>query len=100
MSPFLPVIYLVREGKAKVSLCLAKHHAMKTYWGSGDTATRVLNLGIAQSVQRLGYGLGILLFTTVSRKVLGPTQLPSQWVPGALSLGVKRTGREADYSPP
>jgi hypothetical protein len=23
-----------------------------------------------------------------------------QWVPGALSLGVKRPGREADYSPP
>jgi hypothetical protein len=31
---------------------------------------------------------------------LGPTQLPIQWVPGALSLGVKRAGREADYSPP
>jgi hypothetical protein len=23
-----------------------------------------------------------------------------QWVPGALSLGVKRSGREADHSPP
>jgi hypothetical protein len=23
-----------------------------------------------------------------------------QWVPGALSLGVKRPGREADHSPP
>jgi hypothetical protein len=23
-----------------------------------------------------------------------------QWVPGALSLGTKRPGREADYSPP
>jgi hypothetical protein len=29
---------------------------------------------------------------------LGPTQPPKQWVPGALSLGVKRPGREADYS--
>jgi hypothetical protein len=29
---------------------------------------------------------------------LGPTQPPIQWVPGALSLGVKRLGREADYS--
>jgi hypothetical protein len=26
--------------------------------------------------------------------------LPIQWVPGALFLGVKRQGREADYSPP
>jgi len=25
---------------------------------------------------------------------------PIQWVPGALSLGVKRSGREADHSPP
>jgi hypothetical protein len=30
----------------------------------------------------------------------GPTQPPIQWVPGALSLGVKRPGREADHSPP
>jgi hypothetical protein len=28
------------------------------------------------------------------------TQLPVQWVPGALSLGVKWPGREADNSPP
>jgi hypothetical protein len=31
---------------------------------------------------------------------LGPTQPPTQWVPGVLSLGVKRRGREADHSPP
>jgi hypothetical protein len=40
------------------------------------------------------------IFTTVSRPVLGPTQPPIQWVPGSLSLGVKRLGREADHSPP
>jgi hypothetical protein len=45
-------------------------------------------------------GLGNFLFTTASRTALGPTQPPSQWVPGALSLGVKRPGREADHSPP
>jgi hypothetical protein len=45
-------------------------------------------------------GLGILLFDTVSRSALGPTQPPIRWVPGALSLGVKRLGREADHSPP
>jgi hypothetical protein len=37
--------------------------------------------------------LGIFLFTTASRTALGPTQPPIQWVPGALSLGVKRPGR-------
>jgi hypothetical protein len=44
--------------------------------------------------------LGIFLFTTASRTVLGPTQPPIQWVPGALSLGVKRPEREDDHSPP
>jgi hypothetical protein len=28
----------------------------------------------------------------------GPTQPPIQWEPGALSMGVKRPGREADHS--
>jgi hypothetical protein len=67
---------------------------------------------IAQSVQRwaagwtigvLGFdfrrGLGIFLFTTASRTVLGPTQPPIQWVTGALSLAVKWAKREADHSP-
>jgi hypothetical protein len=68
---------------------------------------------IAQSVHRwatgwtigvLGFdsrrGLGIFLFTTASRQALGPTQPSTQWIPGALSLGVKRPGREADHLPP
>jgi hypothetical protein len=32
-------------------------------------------------------GLGIFLFTITSRTTLGPTQPPTQWVTGALSLG-------------
>jgi hypothetical protein len=36
----------------------------------------------------------------VSRPALGFTQLPIQWVPTALSLGVKRPGCEANHSPP
>jgi hypothetical protein len=39
-------------------------------------------------------GLGIFLFTTVSRTALGPTQPPIQWVAGVLSLGVERPARE------
>jgi hypothetical protein len=34
------------------------------------------------------------------RPALGPTQSPIQWVPGALSPGVKQPGLEADHSPP
>jgi hypothetical protein len=37
-------------------------------------------------------GFDVRPFTTASRTALGPTQPPIQWVPGALSLGVKRPG--------
>jgi hypothetical protein len=41
------------------------------------------------------------LATAVSRPALAPPPQPLiQWAPGALSLGVKRQGREADHSPP
>jgi hypothetical protein len=39
-------------------------------------------------------------FITSSRTALGSTQAPIQWVQGALSLGVKWPGREADHSHP
>jgi hypothetical protein len=45
-------------------------------------------------------GLGIFLFDTMSRPAPGPTQPPLQWVPGAVSPGINRPGREADHSPP
>jgi len=45
-------------------------------------------------------GLGIFLFTTVSRLALRHTQPPIQWALWALSLGIKRPGREADRLPP
>jgi hypothetical protein len=61
----------------------------------------VVRFGTAQSVVWLCYGhndrdsiLGrgqrSLLFTTVSRPAVGPSQPPIQWVPTALSAGVRR----------
>jgi hypothetical protein len=44
--------------------------------------------------------ISIFIFTTAFRTALGPTQPPIQWVPDALSVGLKRPGREADHSPP
>jgi hypothetical protein len=43
---------------------------------------------------------GNFLFTTASRTALGPTRPPVHWIPGVLSLGVKRLGPEADHWPP
>jgi hypothetical protein len=41
------IIPIKAKGKVKVklSLCLTKHHAMKTYWGSGGIALYILDLG-------------------------------------------------------
>jgi hypothetical protein len=43
---------------------------------------------------------GVYWIYVLHDRVLGPTQPPIQWERGALSLGVKRPGREADHSPP
>jgi hypothetical protein len=68
------------------------------------------NLGLTGAGIATGYGLddrgvgvrvpvGSRILFTSSTPDLGFTQ-PIQWVPGALSPGVKRPGREADHSPP
>jgi hypothetical protein len=49
---------------------------------------------------RVPVGSRIFLFSAFSRPALGPTELPIQWVPGALSPGVKRPGCEADHPTP
>jgi hypothetical protein len=54
----------------------------------------------------MGYGLDGLcsipgnarFFSSPQR--LGPIESPIQWVPGALSPGIKRLGCEVDHSPP
>jgi hypothetical protein len=61
---------------------------------------RALELaGSCENKTELSDSMGIFLFITMSRMSLGPTQPPIQWVPGALSLGVKWPGHEADHSP-
>jgi hypothetical protein len=38
-------LYLNIKEKVKFSLCLTKHHVMKTYRGSGGIAPSILDLG-------------------------------------------------------
>jgi hypothetical protein len=70
-------------------------------WGSRDSAVGITT-GHRLDGQRIGMQIpvGSRIFSMSSRLVLGPTQPPIQWVPGALSLGVKWPGHEADHSPP
>jgi hypothetical protein len=77
---FLQYLYKSRDGSVGIALG----------YGLDDRGSRV----------RFPVGLGIFLFTTESVTALGPTQPPIQWIPWALSLEVKRPGREADHSPP
>jgi hypothetical protein len=72
--------------------------------GGGESVSYFLFLAMS-----LGYGLddrcSMVRFPAGAGNFslhtpLGPTQPPIQWVPGALFLRVKRTGREADHSPP
>jgi hypothetical protein len=73
---------------------------MNEWYKEGKTVYYVWNKTAV--VVKLGFesrqGLGIFLFTTASRQALGPIQPPIRWVPGALSLGLKRLGREGDHS--
>jgi hypothetical protein len=68
-----------------------------------DTPSYIFFASVRWTIGVLGFDsrreLGIFLFAA-SRMALGPTQPPTQWVPGYLSLGVKRQGREVDHSPP
>jgi hypothetical protein len=68
--------------------------------------SRNSSVGIATSYWLDDRGVGVrvpvgsIIFSTSSRPALGSTQPPIQWVPGALSPGVERPGREAHQSPP
>jgi hypothetical protein len=78
------------------------HDLYRSFKSHDSSVGIALGFGLDDWGSRVRFpsGLGIFLFTSASRTALGPTQHPIQWVPGALSMGVKRSGCEADHSPP
>jgi hypothetical protein len=68
------------------------------YYGAGIATT--LRAGRQRGRSSSPGKVKNFIFSTSSRPALGCTQLTTQWVPEALSSGVKRPVREADHSPP
>jgi hypothetical protein len=104
ISALVPVSRVKNETETTSTRC-TRRLEKNTYCGDLHFVLSVgITLGYGLDDRGLRFdsrrGLGIFLFTTESRTVLGPTQPPIQWVPGSLSLRVKRQGREAEHSPP
>jgi hypothetical protein len=85
--------------EAKESICSSREQRK-----SRDSSVGIaLGYGLDDRGSRVRFPAGAVNFslpTTASRTDPGPTQPPIQWVTGALSLGVKRPGRESDHSSP
>jgi hypothetical protein len=83
--PFFPIVYISLNSKL----------------GSRDSSVGIA-LGYELDDRRFEswQGLRIFRFIIESRSALGPTHPHIQRLPGTLSLGVKRLGREPDHSPP
>jgi hypothetical protein len=93
--------------ESHVARILEMRYAYRILFGKDEGKIRDSSVGIA-----LGYGLNDrgsrVRFPARAgnfslhraQNSSGPTQPPIQWVPGAISLEVKRPGHEADRSPP
>jgi hypothetical protein len=81
-----------------MALCSVKHRIRFSWWSRDSSVVWRLATGWMMGV-RVPAGAGNFSLTT-PRPALGSTQPPIQWVPGALSLEVKRPGRETDHSLP
>jgi hypothetical protein len=52
-----------------------------------------------QSTVRIAAKKAVFYFSKMSRPAVGPSQPPTEWYAGSF-LGVERSGRVADHSPP
>jgi hypothetical protein len=60
----------------------------------------VVGIATGYGLDDRGVGVRVPVRSRIFSSPQRPTQPPIQWVPKALSPGVKRQGREADRSPP
>jgi hypothetical protein len=74
-------------------------HPENTHYLRNSSVGIALGYGLDDRGFESRQGLGIFFFI-VSRPALGPSQPSIGWVPGALFLGIKRPGHEADHSTP
>jgi hypothetical protein len=86
----------------KVGLDCCYYYYLLLLLSRGSSVGIALGYGLDDRGSRVRFsaGAGNFSFSTASRKALGLTQPPIQWEPGALSLGLRRPGREANHSPP
>jgi hypothetical protein len=100
----IPIKVLAFKGTAQVRTKIKIHNQILVPVNTFNYLGGNISWATGWTIGVLGFdsrrGLGIFLLTTASRTALRSTQPPIQWVPGALALGVKRPGREADHSPP
>jgi hypothetical protein len=95
-----PLVRRLAMGKIPITAAVVRPVTLLLYCQSSVCAALGYGLEDRGSRVRFPAGAGNFFFTNESRTALGPTQPPIKWVPGALSLGLKRQGREADHSPP
>jgi hypothetical protein len=85
ISPRDRMVQLYRQTPDSIFVAFCNsQHTQLYYWGRSSSAGR----------QKYFF------FSKSSKPDLGPTQPPIQWISGTLYTGVKRPGREEDYSLP
>jgi hypothetical protein len=89
-----------------MTLCLVKYRDNFTFFYKLNARDSSVGIALGYGLDdwgsrvRLPAGAGNFSHHHRVQTALGPTQPPIQWVPGALSVGVKRPESEADHSPP
>jgi hypothetical protein len=101
-NPRCEVFPMSRGNNDKSTLLVQVPRWLQSWWSEEFIYIYIYALGYGLDERgsrvRFPAGAGKFLFTTASITALGPIQPPIEWVPGALSLGIKRPGREADHS--